>query len=271
MKRFVVRQGHYTGTHYIYDSPEEARKTLGKDLIILDWETVTPDECDDGTWMHLTDGTVAQLLYRRRLHLTPAQLKVFGNMPARFAMRFAFLTVPMWYRKRTDDWARGRVLGQPNLDSTRMTPNAAKYVLGKTHKKDEQIAMKLAFAQFILLGKSPRDAIHAVITLYETRFVSNLKVDKLRNAFMSDELVSTTIINGVAPFKELLARRFPEEQLANELQKLLESSRPGTMSHRENLKFILELTGLYSGEARKPLNKKQEAETIPFEDISPPQ
>jgi hypothetical protein len=132
--------------------------------------------------------------------------------------------------------------------------------------------MKLAFAQLILRGMSPHDATHSVITLYDNTFKTPQQVYRIRKRLMADELVISTLHDGVAPFKELLSKRFTEKELVDQLALLLEKSRPGTMNHRENLKLILELTGLMEP-AQKKVQKAKDGDKIQevaFEDVTPP-
>lgn len=73
--------------------------------------------------------------------------------------------------------------------------------------------------------------------------------------------------NQLQPFKGKLKSKFTEDKIIKELESLIDNSRPGTLNHRENIKFIMELIGMIDS----PVEKKRKAEEIPYEDVPPPQ
>jgi hypothetical protein len=271
MNEFTIRYGAFAGKHCIYANPEEARQCLGSELVIKDWETFkTPDEIQRGDWVKLTDSCVAQILRKTAFKLTPKQAAMFKYLPARYVIRFAFYSVPVWYRKKKDEWARGRCLGHPNLDSTRMA-KMAKQQIG-TSIKDDKIALKLAFASLILRGLSPQDASNMALKLWGSkRVTSPQQMYRFRKNLMADELVVTTIQNGIAPLKQLLDKTFTPERMASELEVLLNESKPGGENHRLNIQFIMQLTGMLPPTgAKSAKQEKMDAQDVAYTDVAPP-
>jgi len=239
-REYKITQGKLIGTYKIYLHKEYWLKDY-PNVILKEWTIDT--EYSDGDWVLSMDGFVVQVL---RTRLIDAKRKMLW-------VRFPMCTVALYQRvdksiKFTNFYA---LMTAKKVDS-----------LGEVN---DSHAHKQAFVRFLLSGLSPIEALKKATGNYQ---IKN-KYQNTSNAtkMLKDQTVRKMIMEEVSLFKDKLNETISDDRILDELDQLLSKSRKGSMAHLGNLKFVMELKGLYQPE----LPKKKYIEEVNYQEILPQQ
>lgn len=246
---FTVSRGNYIGRHRIYWNPS----------ICEYYEKVKTKQWRDdpnieiGDWIESDDGTVAQLLQI---------MKNFKDI-VRF-YRFPFTTITA-YKVKTGEWKFNRFL------ASYVPINATKTGIleGKDrgYDKGKYQQTKIRFATYLCMGIDINKAYKLCFqqTVFKSNFDSTISYNRKVMNMLKDEIVQAEIRNQLATFDEKLGATIPEEKLIKHIDDLLNYSVKGSKDHRENIQYIMKLTGK---DGFKDIKNIKEAE---YNEIKPPE
>jgi hypothetical protein len=129
---------------------------------------------------------------------------------------------------------------------------SSRHSLSKSNTITNSVRKKF-FVSYIISGMNPVTAYaKAFNQIYHPSLAS--KVLKL----MDDKIVKQELKVIVNDFNRKVNATFTEDDLINELKTLITHCKKGTNTHRENLKFILEITGKYNPNLKQPIDTDYE-------------
>lgn len=238
-RQYKITQGKLIGEYKIYLHPEFWRKDH-PDIPLKVW-TVDTDYLE-GDWVQSMDGFVCQVL----------RLRVMDKKRKMLWVRFPMCTVVV-YQKKDLTWKFTNFYA---MMTSKKSDSAGEV--------DDKASTKQAFVRFLLSGLSPVDALKKAQGSYQLKN----KYQNTTNAIkmLKDKVVRRMIMEEVSLFRDRLNEVIPDERIINELDELLSRSRKGSMAHLGNLKFVMELKGLYN-----PEPKKRIIEDANYQEMPPPQ
>lgn len=204
-----------------------------------------------GDWVETYDGTCIQILDKR-----PYTAKN-GSRTHHF-YRFATATVYSWTLHKTG------ITKYRQFQGNFMT--AGRHSLKMTTMKGND-HQKVRFASFLANGINPLKAYRIAFNFSVTLDIVSLH--RRVNQMIGDKVVQKELVVQIAPLVEQLSEEFPDDSIVLELKTLLDSSKPGSADHRENLKFIMNLLGKLP-ERITGGRKQKLVEQAEYEDLEPP-
>ena len=239
-REYKIQQGKLEGTYKIYLHKDYWLKDY-PDTELKEWTVDT--DYKESDWVLSMDGFVVQVLKTRIMDYKRKMMWV----------RFPMCTVALYQKvdkafKFTNFYAM-------------MTSKRVDSVGGVS----DSLAEKQAFVRFLLSGLSPVEALKKAKGSYQLKN----KYQNTTNAvkYLKDETVRRMIMEEVNIFKDRLDEVISNERILDELDQLLSKSRKGSMAHLGNLKFVMELKGLYQPET----TKKKYIEDAQYQEVIPPQ
>ncbi|MCX7727593.1 MAG: hypothetical protein N2053_12180, partial [Chitinispirillaceae bacterium] len=234
--KLVTRVVRSDGEHLVYFNSDVFRHITG-----LDCKVWGRDLVERGDWVECLDGAVIECLKVNYYYEAKREREVYY-------CKFC-ISGNHYYRinRKTGEIYWSRLYG-------RVTHKVKDW----RYRQDE---VKLFF-DLIMGGMNIREAY-------------KIATKKAYNSMRAYKLLSTK------QFKELLMdsslinqikERFSDERMIKELMELLDRSRKGSDSHRENIKFILALTGRLPEELyNKKIKSVNEIQRVDYTEIPPPQ
>lgn len=233
----TIQKGKYQGDYKIYWNRYIAEQFGVKD--ILNWLNDDLRYATNMQYIESMDGTCVPLLYisRRTDKTREFYFCYFPNIMTYFYRNFKY-----------EHFVKRNFYG--NIIGNRHTLTKPGAITNSLKKK--------TFVSYILSGVNPVTAYTlAFNALYHPSLTG--KVIKL----MDDKIVRKEISIVYNQFRSKLEKHFTEEELIKEISSLITSSKKGSNTHRENLKFLLELMGKMGND--KLLN----ATETPYEELPP--
>lgn len=258
MRIIQVKRGKYVGEHCVYESVEDFRRHHPNESY-LRWGTAPFDQINQNVWVEAMDGYILQCLYRRTLHTVKT-----GQ--TRFLYGFANVALPVWPRKNGTFgyyylYGQYSYLRDSNMSPKNRNAYRPRPIIGGEPGKERK---KLAITKFVAYVVAGMDIHQAYRLCYWDKDgrKSSTKVMEL----MQEEEVRQELQHQLQPFIEKVRGTFTEDRLLTEMEKLLDKSRPGSESHRENLRFIMGLTG----HLNIPPPKKRQIEPAEWTEVKDP-
>jgi len=256
MRTFTERDSRspFAGEHIIYDSVEEFKEKVGSEYPLKKWGVGPIEELKAGDWVIADDGYIVQIL----------RIKSFPN---KNGSRTFFVRVPMgtfavYFLKskietETKGWVWRQMMGQFGLpQKSSINHRSRLFSPGKINK--------IKFATLFLSGIPMTKAIKIIYpnTKYLTKNQLLIKATNL----MDDKVVQAELREQVSKFKDDIEDTFSNERIINELDLLLERSKKGTDTHRNNIQFIMELKGMYTSQKKI---KKSDIQDVTYTEVPP--
>lgn len=237
-----MRKGtKFEGEYPIYEGLEEFRKNEG-DKPYLRWaREETIEKLKVGMWVEAEDGYFVPIL--RVMDVKQGASKF---------VRVPMGTFAVYNTKKGYHWTK--LYAQfANGDMYRIN--------GKQTNPDFVMER---FVRYIIAGVHPNQAYN-MVTGKKSVHATAKALHLIRTKEFMMELK-----NQITPFKAKLSEKFTEARIIKELESLLDNSRAGSQNHRENIKFIMEISGLIETE-QKVIKSSKATEEAKFEEIPPPQ
>ena len=254
LREYSIRseKSPYFGLHKVYESPEEFNKDF-PGVKLKRWSEFLPEEVQDGEWLIADDGYVVQLLKKSGPYVTKRDKTCYF-------FRFAMGTFVGYWVKTLSIWKYRNFCAQ--FTAGRRNAATSEYKI----RTDKGILEKIKFATLLASGVKPMSAFNLSIT-YGAYLTREQAIRKVLN-LLRDEVVQKEIKNQLVKFREDIDEKFGDKRLVEELDMLLKYSKKGTIAHRENINFIMELRGIIQPE---PSRKKiaQQAEEAQITELPP--
>jgi hypothetical protein len=246
--REVINQtGQFAGTYRVYWN-KHILKLMEPETRCHPW--LDSWDAPVGDYIESMDGTCLLLLDKRELK----------DKDVRYTTRFfRFPVSTIVVRKYPDGTVKYRDFYGNFMTASKSTQEQQpRSFIGKDNQK-------IRFASLILQGLNPIKAYQAVHSWRATTPIHS--IHKRINKLMSDEIVVKEIKNQIVPFMSEMGKNFTDEELIKEIKSLLKNSVKGSPAHRDNIEFVLHL----SGKMPKETTQKRKLKMIQMEEeISPP-
>jgi len=241
MRLFYVREGSkFEGEYPIYEGKEEFER-YNPGVPYYRWaREENPLECIKiGNWIEAEDGYIVQILNFRVM----GQGSIFIKVPMG--------TFPIWKLVK-GTWKWSKLYAQfTNGDMYKAN--------GKRGTAKNTTITR--FVSLVIAGVHPLKAYD--IATGKPSVHSRAKILHI----LKTKEFKMEMQNQLVPFKEKLSSKFSEDMLIKELESLIKNSRPGTQSHRENIEFIMRLSGIIEPDSKKAIRAKE----IEYQEVPPPQ
>lgn len=244
MRIIRIKLGKFAGEHQIFDDDADFLKYHPDfDLSqIRTWSVHPFNEYKVGDWVRYMDGCIGQLL----------DIYIYKWQTPRYRFRFANYVSAAWWRIKTSDWGYYNIYGR--VMHLHESTNLVRIRRKPTRKNIPTTVAKARFVAYILAGIDPLTAYKMIFRRTVTR-ITNKHVRTL----LMDEEVRQEIQEQTASLQTLARAKFSKETLIEHLVSLVENSRKGSMNHRENLRFVMEITG----DIEPPKKKQADPKEIP--------
>lgn len=219
-REIIIQTGKWQGTYKIYWNRYIAEQFGITD--ILNWLNDDIRYVKPLQYIESMDGTCVPILFitRRTDKSREFYFCHFPNMMTYFYRRQGFET----FKKRN---FYGNII-------------ADRHTLAKVGSSKGTVPKKL-FVSYLLSGMNPVTAYSKAFNIYYHPSLAS-KVVRL----MDDKIVKKEIKIIYNQFAQKLNLQFSEEDLINEIKLLVNNCKKGSNTHRENLKFLLEIMGKYN-------------------------
>lgn len=244
--REVINQnGEFAGTFRVYWN-KHILKLMEPDAECYKW--LNSWDAPVGCYIESMDGTCLQLLNKREY-----KEKKYLTRWYRFAVTTVYARrFPSGIVKYRDFYGNFMTASKSTLEKFPRT------YLGKDNQK-------VRFASLILQGLNPIKAYQTSYGFRTTTHISSLH--KRINRLMTDEIVVKEIKDQLVPFMSEMGKAFTDDELIKEIKSLLQNSVKGSPAHRDNIEFVLHL----SGRMPKDITSKRKLKMIEMEEeINPP-
>jgi len=240
-REYKIIKGKLKGTYKIY---------LHKDYWKIDYpNTILKEWTIDhnytiGDWVQSMDGFIVQVLSVRLL---------------KFKRHLQWVRFPMCTSQVYE-----RVNGEysfSNFYAIMTSFDRTKLGLGY----NDNTIQKQEFVNHLLSGMTLIDAYNKVFSKY--RITNKYSTERTILKLLKDKTVRDIMLEEAKSFQSELNKVISDERILEELDQLLSKSRKGSMAHLGNLKFVMELKGLYQPEQ----TKKKFIEDANYQEIIPPQ
>jgi len=219
-RTITLSKGLYEGEHKLYWNPYICR-IYQPDVKIYKWGQDEVLDAMAGDWVETYDGTCFQILHKR-IYKDKKRNRQF------VFYRFPIATVYAWQTLK--GYKYRQLFG--NFMSMSRGNMKSNTIAGSSNQK-------IRFATYLVSGLNPLKAYRLAFNNFATLPVTTLH--RRVNQMITDEIVKKELFEQLEPLVDRLNNEFSDERLVEELKQLLDRSRKGSDSHRENIKFIMAL------------------------------